>query len=319
MLGLRIQSLRTTRGLSRSEFSHAVGILPAELDAIEAGEIFPVDAGLLVRILDALNPKSATAFAAMTRLNKPLVFKAYNVGIGRTGTLSMARIFSNYRACHQFMISETLAVIRQHESGDISRHELRDFLLRRDRLGRLEFDSSGHHYAYLDVLVEEFPSANFIFTIRDCYSWCDSVLNMLHLPSSGFSSPGTFDFKKLEPVCKDPETLRGELPRYLAPVFEFWSASNDLALRNLPAERSLILRTCDITKSLSKLAGFLGVSEGSLNEREVHVHSVPRKINILKQMDPSLVEGIVHASCAPLMNRFFPGYTFNDYVAGMKP
>jgi len=39
----------------------------------------------------------------------------------------------------------------------------------------------------VDVLAEEFPDAKFIFVIRDCWSWLDSLLNMVLTLGPGMS------------------------------------------------------------------------------------------------------------------------------------
>ncbi len=208
------------------ELANRSALTPETLHTIERGEIFPVETNVLIRIADNLGLKRSSDFIGVMNANKPLSFKAYNVGIGKTGTLSLAAVFGNYRSRHQFLMTETFEQIGKLEKDEITKKEFRDFIVARDRAGCLEMDSSGHHYFYLDILAGEFPEAKFIFIIRDCYSWFDSVINMLHLPKGGFGSPGSFDFDRLKPICEDKERLLRELPDRIDGPLEYWVSAN---------------------------------------------------------------------------------------------
>ncbi len=317
ILGARIAELRKARALSLDDLAAGAKVSSEDLRAIEAGTVPGVDAGGLARIADGLHMASAEEFAQLMRLNpNPSRFKAYSVGIGKTGTMSMAAIFGNYRSYHQYMMSQTLDMIWKYDRGDVSRPEFRAFILERDASAQLEMDSSGHHYHYVDILAEEFPSAKFIFVIRDCYSWFDSVVNMLHLPNSGFSSPGDYDFDALKPICEDETRLLRELGDHLDGPLEFWASTNKKALGDLPPERTLVIRTNEISARLDDMADFLGVPVESLNAERSHVHKTTKKLDILKKADLDVLEAKFNQHCAPLMQRFFPGYGPRDYLLG---
>jgi len=276
-----------------------------------------VKPAVLARIADALRMATAQEFTDLMRLNPNLSrFKAYSVGIGKTGTMSMAHIFGAYRSYHQYLMSETLDMIWRYDREEVSRLEFRDFILERDASAQLEMDSSGHHYSYVDILAGEFPSAKFIFVIRDCYSWFDSVVNMLHLPNSGFSSPGDYDFDGLKPICEDEARLLRELGDHLDGPLEFWTSANRKALDDLPPERTLVVRTNEISARLEDMAGFLGVPAESLNAQQSHVHKAVKKLNILKKADFDILEAKFNQHCGALMEKFFPDYGLKDYIFG---
>ncbi len=314
MLGIKISGMRKARGLSLVELAVLSGLSAETLHAVETGRIFPVELNLLLRIADNLELKNASGFMELMNANKPLSFEAYNVGIGKTGTLSIAAIFGNYRSRHQFLLIETFEMIRKFEQNEKSKKELCDFIVERDRSGCLEMDSSGHHYFYLKILVDEFPEAKFIFVIRDCYSWFDSVINMLHLPNGGFGSPGAFDFDRLKPVCRDKERLLRELPDHIDGPLEFWASANRKALDNLPPDRSLIVRTNEISDRLDTMADFIGVPVETLIREHSHVHKAAKKLDILKAADPKFLERKFNSICSPLMREFFPSYSLTDYL-----
>jgi len=110
--------------------------------------------------------------------NPLLRFKAYCVGLPKTGTLSLHAMFhQGYRSAHEptsrFLIHKMLAFTQ----GKMSQSEWVNYVKCRDRWLALEMDSSSLNYYLIEVLVEEFKTAKFILTIRDCYSWCDSLIN----------------------------------------------------------------------------------------------------------------------------------------------
>ena len=316
ILGVRIAQLREARGLSSEELAGGAGVANENLRAIETGTVPGVSPAVLARIADGLHMASAQEFTDLMRLNPNLSrFKAYSVGIGKTGTMSMAHIFGAYRSYHQYLMSETLDMIRRHCRGDVSRTEFRDFILERDAAAQLEMDSSGHHYYYVNILADEFPSAKFIFVIRDCYSWFDSVSNMLHLPNSGFTSPGDYDFDALKPICEDEARLLRELGDHLDGPLEFWTSANRKTLDALPPERTLIVRTNEISARLDDMAEFIDVPAESLNAQQSHVHKAVKKLDILKKADFDALEAKFNQHCGALMEKFFPNYALKDYLA----
>ncbi len=72
-----------------------------------------------------------------------------------------------------------MKIARRHSDGDLTDTQARDILRGLDRRMWLELNSSWINYFLLEMLIDEYPQAKFIFTIRDCYSWLDSILNQL--------------------------------------------------------------------------------------------------------------------------------------------
>ncbi len=314
MLGTKIQHLRNNRSLSLKDLAEKAGIPVDILKSIESGDIFPVEYHILLKIADALLFKTAADFMALMDANKQLKFKAYNVGIGKTGTLSMATIFGNYRSEHQFEMTEILQAIKYLEKENISREQFVDCIMKRDLKACLEMDSSGHHFFYLDILAEKFPEAKFIFVIRDCYSWFDSVINMLHLPNSGFTSPGKYDFDHLKPICEDKTVLISKLPEHIEGPLGFWAEANQKAINTLPRDRSLMIRTHEISQRIDKIADFIGIPADTLIRERSHTNKGRTKLNILHAVDGGFFEEKVNDICSPLMKDFFPGYSLSNYL-----
>jgi len=137
--------------------------------------------------------------AAHTEYNKlplffartPRAFHAYCVGTNKSGTHSIANIFSRcYNARHEpehyFLIDRILAAA----NGKIDQKAMARYLINRDKRLWLELESSLLTNLLVDILVTEFKQAKFILTIRDCYSWLDSAIN------SELNRPVTYSWQK---------------------------------------------------------------------------------------------------------------------------
>src|SRR5690606_4852586 len=65
-------------------------------------------------------------------------FRAYTVGLPRTGTTSLYTLFAAYRAGNEFMERQTIQHCVRRRRGDITEAAFRDYLRQRDREGGLE-------------------------------------------------------------------------------------------------------------------------------------------------------------------------------------
>ena len=249
-------------------------------------------------------------------------FRAYNVGIAKSGTTSIAGIFSRYRAAHEFMFPETTKAISDYKTGLISKEEFIGFMRSRDRKGNLEMDSSSFNFNYVDILVDEYPDAKFIATIRDCYSWLDSILNMLlvldiqdWMIDFGFRS---FGITVTRDMISSRENIMRALPHMLDGLLKYWAEGQELSLHNLPEKGSLVIRTQEISDSLNKMADFLGISETTLVREKSHLFRAVKKFHILHDMDFNLLKEKFEEHCSPLMGRYFAERTLEAFLNNDK-
>lgn len=223
-------------------------------------------------------------------------FHAYNVGLPRTGTSSIATLFGQYRSVTEFKEQETVEHIVAWQGGGLSAEAFRDYVLRRDGEGQLEMDSASFNHFYLDILVDMFPQAKFVFTMRDCYSWINSFLSLLlrwrqRFLTRGLEMPAWMtDYGRLLfgdfswAGFASSEALRASVPDLVEPFIRCWSIYNLRVLERLPPERSLIIRTHDLSHRLDELATFIGVPRTSLT-RVDHMGINPDPVDWLCQMD----------------------------------
>ena len=249
-------------------------------------------------------------------------FKAYNTGIGKTGTTSIAGIFSNYRAAHEFMFPETTRAISDYRTGVISKQEFVEFLRQRDQKGSLEMDSASFNFMYLDILTQQYPEAKFIATVRDCYSWLDSVINMLlvlDIPDWIIDyGSGSFGVHISREMFVSRESLSRALPDLLDGLLGYWAYGTGVTLDNLPQGRFLVVKTDEISESLDKMAKFLGIPTSTLVREKSHLFVGATKFYILHDMDSGLLREKLEHHCAPLMKKLFPDRSLEAFLENQK-
>src|SRR5262249_18275932 len=145
-----------------------------------------------------------------------------------------------------------------------SQESFRDFVLKREERGDLEMNSASFNHHFLDILLDEFPQAKFVYTIRDCYSWLNSILNMS--ASFGTSTPvWMVKYGRMfgvEPQDGDLESVERAVrknPERVEPLLEYWGRYNKGILERLPSDRTLIVRTEEISKSFDEFGRFAGI------------------------------------------------------------
>jgi len=251
-----------------------------------------------------------------------LRFKAYCVGAAKTGTTSIHGAFlQKYRSAHEpeseFLIHKVLAFA----NGKINKSQLTRYVKHRDRRLALEIDSSHLNYHLLDILVSEFGEAKFILTIRDCYSWIDSLLNHhYHVYSRLRANPRLarnrwvklydIDFRANEfKHVKQENILANEGLYTLDGYFSYWREHNSKVLATVPEERLLIVKTPEINQSIQRIEEFLGMTLGTL-PNNVRANVRRKKFNILSQIDKDFLEEKANFHCKELMGKYFPDVSF---------
>ena len=237
--------------------------------------------------------------------------RLFGIGIGKTGTNSICKVFSkNVRAVHE---AQALPLIRKYiewQKGGLSDGQMTDWVCRRDREMALEVDASAMNILILDILVREFSDARFVLTVRDCYSWLNSMFN--HALRVGQTHPEWEELRKLrrgnqklvhqpgEMVLKEHGLMT--LDWYLSA----WTRHNEKSLATVPPQRLLVVRTNEIRERAAEIAGFAGLPRWALRLHRAHAYQNPLRKELIHQVDRNLLEQKVQEHCRPLMDRFFP-------------
>jgi hypothetical protein len=94
----------------------------------------------------------------------------------------------------------------------------------------------------------------------------------------------------------------------------YWSEANRVVLAALPMERSLILRTEELSTSIPRLAALVGVPPETLRTDLSHLHRARRKYHLLLTLDPSFLADRYRRYCADLMDEYFPAATLDRFL-----
>jgi hypothetical protein len=249
----------------------------------------------------------------------PRLFQAYCIGLQRSGTTSVAGIFENYRSAHEFQMPEAMQTICDFNAGKIAKSAVRDFILRRDISGRLEMDSSPINHWYMDFLIREYPNAKFIFTIRDCYSWCDSMIRGLMRLRTDNPAHVLWCRSLLGldvEIFQYEETMLSRCDLLFDKLLSHWALNEGIA-RRCPPDRSLVVRTTDIADSLPRIAEFIGVSPETLKRDRARSNRSEIKRPVLEKFGRRFLENKFKPfASSDLMREFFPEAGLKDFLRG---
>jgi len=236
----------------------------------------------------------------------------YCIGTGKSGTHSIAEMFStNVRSRHEAQSAEVMERIMGWRGGRVDDQSMREWLRRRDRELALEVDSSTFNFELLDLLLQEFPDALYLLTIRDCYSWLNSLINhrirfkgkhaaRLKWRESRFGSDRAAEHAPEEQVLKDKGLAT--LDTHLA----HWVSRNTQVLAKVPASRLMTVRTDQITQRAFEIADFAGLPRRAVRLDHTHAFQTPVKHDLIRTIDRPFLEQKVQHHCLPLMHQFFP-------------
>ncbi len=256
-------------------------------------------------------------------LFRPRHFHAFGVGMPKSGTHSLEAIFGGYRTWHEPRIVRFMEIVRRRSDGDLTDTQARDILRGLDRRMWLEFNSSWINYFLLEMLIDEYPEARFVFSIRDCYSWLDSILNQLLGRDQGdyeCQFQRWYGDSLTREAHKDGEQVLEEHGLWpLDSWFRFWNEHNTGVLNLVPSDRLLIVRTPEIRQDIPRMADFLGVSVETLDASRSHEHKVAKKFGLLSRIDEACLSEGVDKHCKDLMERFFPEIQQLSDVRGYRP
>jgi hypothetical protein len=178
---------------------------------------------------------------------------------------------------------------------------------RRERL-RLEVDVAGFLNPLVDQLVELFPDARFILTIRSCFEWLESRIDQRALVLRD-GPKGAEPFVAAELVAYGGQYEDGDhrLEQLgLPPVrglLRRWATANERVLRAVPSDRLLVVRTEDLDRSHQRIAAFAGCAPADLTRSRLNQRTV--RAGVLDEVDASALRAAAIEHCGPLMERYW--------------
>jgi hypothetical protein len=237
--------------------------------------------------------------------------RLYCVGTAKSGTHSISSMFCRMvRTKHEPSPKELIPTILDIGAGRLSGEPLREWVRARDQRMRLRVDSANMYYFLFDTFQQEFPDAKFLLTIRDCYSWLNSV--MRHALRSSNPLPMWVDYRKLlyqpdlYPHAPEEESLKNRGLHSIDGYLSNWAAHNNAVLTRVPETKLMVVKTNEIGARAFDIARFAGLPTQLVLSRKTHSFENPIKGNLLQEIPRDFLEKKVEQHCRPLMTRFFP-------------
>jgi len=274
------------------------------------------------RIVSQASPASLRAVSAAVRSFKRLVkrsplwpilrprrFHAYCVGPAKSGTVSVNGMFSSsYRSGHEAAFLEVIEMAISRLDGRLTPQAAMRRLRKRDRKLQLEMDSFNQLSVFVEELVEAFPRAIFLLTVREPRSWLRSIVNQhLNVDVSNRAPERRLRQLFFGPPGATYSSGEEELERLgLFPLDGYlsgWSAHYRRVMDAVPSQRLLVIRTKNLSGSVDRLAEFLSIAPDSINTERSHMHRCPRDHGVVGRLDSGLVEDKVASNCEAVMSR----------------
>jgi Sulfotransferase domain len=238
---------------------------------------------------------------------RPRRLRLYGTGNGKSGTMSLARMFGEYRSAHEIDLARltTLATAALMGELDPDSARARAELRRRSWRFHLEVDVAGLLSPFAGTLATQYPDARFVLLIRDCFSWLDSRVEKNvgrpgYVGSAIYAARyGRFD----DHFAPEESVLRDAGLRPIASYLRAWADVSERVLRGVPAERLLVVRTEDLDSSAGLLARFAGVPVASV--KPAHANHRTRRSGLLADVPASFVVEQAQEHCAGLMERYW--------------
>jgi hypothetical protein len=232
----------------------------------------------------------------------------HGVGIGKSGTTTLAEMFRDYRAAHELDAERFVPISAGVLTGQyaLDARRVRFELRRRQIRFRLEVDSADFLNPVAGTLAALFPGARFVLTIRDCFSWLDSSVEWrLKTTDAGIWAPMRDAMYGSSPAVFAPEEapLRDAGLPPIAAYLRRWAQQNAAVLRRVPSERLLVVRTEDLSGAGDTLARFAGVPVGTVHP--AHAKANTDRTGLLAQVPRDFIGERAREHCATLMEKYW--------------
>ncbi|MDX1458347.1 MAG: sulfotransferase [Marinobacter sp.] len=240
-------------------------------------------------------------------------FHAFCIGTSKSGTHSIVDMFPDeYRVAHEPGAQLLNKLIIDHQQGRVSDQYIHWFYRLRDIRDWVELESNYYNFCFVHHLVELFPQARFILTLRSPASWLDSWINHTidrrevdgSIWADGLAAiytPQRYEYGAEEVVFR----RYGLWP--LACYLDYWRTHNLKVLEAVPEERLLVIRTNDITHSTEQLASFLGIPHQGFKKQASHSFKAKAKHGVLEEIDPDYLQTMIQRYSDARITQYLDG------------
>lgn len=243
-----------------------------------------------------------------------LRFQAYVLGLPKTGSTSLTTLFGNYRAAHEWRMGELVSAGLRYRNGQTDSDQFWFEVTPRLSQPALEMDSATCHHLYAEELVHRFDHAVFIHSVRDVGGWITSLLDMALRYRLGRARVG-HDYTSTE-LDYIQEMTDGQYDHTapldeddaacIVPLMRYWAEHMHRMARELPADRSLTVRTSALSDQVPQIAELCGIPVETLRKDLAHTNQSPLRFDRMAAFDSSEMRHAYEQHCADIMSRMFP-------------
>jgi len=236
--------------------------------------------------------------------------RVYALGVPKSGTTSIAGIFREHcRTEHEAHRPRTVGEMHAHYTGEITDDELIKLYRARDRRLLVDVESNCFLAYRPDLLLNAFPDAKFIVTIREPLAWLDSILdNNINFPRTKTAAMTQwhsvfFQASKSADDVGDKPLLDRDLHR-LDSYLSYWARTYDACLKSLPEDQRLVIGTNQITDRMVELGDFVGFDLRGAKRESSRKNVTAEKHGILDELDADYVRERMAELCQPVIEKY---------------
>ncbi|MGR5237548.1 sulfotransferase [Vibrio alfacsensis] len=237
---------------------------------------------------------------------RPRKTHVFCLGAAKTGTTSIAQIYNGViRSAHEPEVVKTTEQVMANLAKTMSGQQCKTWLKRRDRRLNLELESS-HPLGYLSpYLVELFPQAKFIVTIREPKSWLRSRVNF-HLNKSPeeWVRYRNFIWSRHHQFFAEEETFLKESGLFsLDSYLKQYSEQYEIIFNAIPKERLLVIRTDQISNSVAEISRFINYTGDPVVP--VHTNKLSDNVELDQRVGSSFIDEKIKQHCGWIKEAYF--------------
>lgn len=237
-------------------------------------------------------------------------FRAYVVGLPKSGTTSLAEVFTPaYRAAHEGRPIRSIVNLLDWKRGYTNDWKIKRQLRYRDKRLGLEFESAHYLCHVAEHLVEMFPESKFILTYREPVAWLESQINQ-RLEARGAAHWDALQEWRLGRYghsfeLSELEQMRGVYP--VSSYLSYWHDHVSHVLETVPPERLLAIQTSKLSSSITEVATFVGADPELLDGSRSHSYRRPEKsFRLPEAVEDEWLARKVRLHCGDLIRNHFP-------------
>ena len=237
--------------------------------------------------------------------------RTISFGTPKSGTTSIASLFADdCRHGHEEERDAHVKVIYSHYKGIITDKAYIKYLRRRDKRLWLDIESNCFLGYRPDLTYLALPDYQFILTIRDPWSWLDSIFNNnINYPVSRHETMGRWHKVFFQPdkyeYHEHEEILKGFKLYPVDAYLNYWVNANQSVINSVPEDQLLIIPTKNISSSLDVIEDFLDIPNNTLKQENSLSNVTEHNYDVRSKLDEEYVQDRIKVIC-------------NDFVVNNK-